>query len=83
MATLKVYCCPIAGREEHIVAATSQKAAAEMLGVSLYELKTYGMDASDTELVVALADPGAVFRKGDGFSGSDVWEKVRPATVQS
>ncbi|MCW4647287.1 hypothetical protein [Pseudomonas aeruginosa] len=82
MAKLKVYCCPIAGREEHMVAAPSRKAAAELLGLSVYELTTYGTDASDTEQVIALAEPGAVFRKGDGFSGSNAWAMVRPAPVQ-
>lgn len=83
MNKLKVYCCPIAGREEHMVAAPSRQAAAELLGVSLYELITYGIDASDSEQVIALEKPGAVFCKGDGVSSSDTWAMVHPTPCQS
>jgi hypothetical protein len=76
MAKLKVYCCTLAGRDEGMVAAPSRKVAAELLGLSLYELTTYGHEANDAEQALALAEPGAVFRKVDGFAGTGQWEKV-------
>jgi hypothetical protein len=76
---LKVYCCTLAGRDEGMVAAPSRAVAAELLGLSLYELKTYGHEANDADEAVALTAPGEVFRKKDGFAGTGPWVKVTAA----
>lgn len=79
MPKLKVFCCTLAGRNDAMVAAPSRKVAAALLELSLYELTTYGADASDDEQAIALAEPGAVFRKRDDFVGCGGWERLLPA----
>jgi len=73
MAKLKVYCCTLGGRDEGMVATTSRKIAAELLGLSIYELVTYGHLANDADEAVAMAQPGIVFRKIDGLAGTGKW----------
>lgn len=75
MAKLKVYCCTLGGRDEGMVAATSRKVAAELMGLSVYELATYGHEANDADEAIALAEPGVVFRKVDGFAATGEWRR--------
>ncbi|ELG7182096.1 TPA: hypothetical protein ACP3ZG_001587 [Pseudomonas aeruginosa] len=79
MTKLNVYCCTLAGRAEGMVAARSRKVAAELLGLSLYELTTYGHEPTDADEAVALGAPGAVFHRADGFAGTGPWVLSKPA----
>lgn len=76
MAKLKVYCCTLGGRDEGMVAATSRKVAAELMGLSVYELTTYGHEANDADEAIALAEPGVVFRKIDGLAATGAWHRA-------
>jgi hypothetical protein len=59
---LKVFHGCFDGVTEWIVAATSQKKAAEAFDISLYIMRQYGSDGSSDEAEsIALAEPGVVF----------------------
>lgn len=76
MAKLKVYCCTLGGRDEGMVAATSRKVAAELMGLSVYELTTYGHDANEDDEKVAMAEPGVFFRKADPYTAEAKWQRA-------
>lgn len=78
MAKLKAYRCMLGGRAEVMVAASSRKVAAELLGLSTYELATYGDEAIGEDAAIALTAPGVVFRKADGLSQKGEWEQIAP-----
>ncbi len=80
MARLKVFCCPLGGRDEVMVAATSRKSAAALMELTHYELMTYGLLANDEDEKVALASPGAVFFR-KGLARTCKWVLLRPAPV--
>lgn len=62
------------GRNDVMVAAPSRKVAAELMGMSMYELATYGHEAIDADASIALAAPGVLFRKTDGFESTGNWQ---------
>lgn len=76
MAKLNVYRCMLGGRAEVMVAAGSRKAAAELMGLSAYELATYGDEAIGEDAEIALAAPGVVFRKADGLALTGEWDRI-------
>ncbi|RNF58474.1 hypothetical protein EFK68_03605 [Pseudomonas aeruginosa] len=76
MAKLKVYCCTLGGRDEGMVAATSRKVAAELMGLSVSELTTYGHDANEDDEKVAMAEPGVFFRKADPYAAEAKWQRA-------
>lgn len=50
------------GRREHVVAATTQRAAAAAFGCSLLDLRGYGRVTEEPQRVAAaMSSPGAVF----------------------
>lgn len=77
MARQKAYTCIVGGRGELLVAAPSRKVAAALMGLSLHELTTYGLGASEEEEALALNSPGTVFWRPDAFAGQ--WELRKPA----
>lgn len=59
---LRVYSGNWCGLERRIVAATSKRAAAELIGTTLYDFNNYYDETGNAEeLAVALASPGTVF----------------------
>lgn len=61
---LKVYGCNEDGRYRAIVAATSQKAAAELIGISVNHLREYGSQTGNAkEIEIAMRRPGMVWRR--------------------
>lgn len=68
MRKLKVYAVNYDGRSCRIVAATSQKEAAALIGTNLNQLRTSGGETWNAEdISVAMQEPGAVYsRKYNG-----------------
>lgn len=64
-------------REQRMVAFSTKKGAAKLLGVSPYLLSVHGSTSTlPLDLEPALSEPGSVWtRLGDGFA----WNKLRPA----
>ena len=59
-----------------IVAARSEKAAAAAIGISLYEMRTYGSDTSNPkEITAAMSKPGAVFYKRTNAGESEPYRE--------
>jgi hypothetical protein len=65
-----------------IIAAYSQKEAAEKAGISLYEMREWWCETGNPkELEVALAEPGVLFyevpkKKGDYGPGTGIYKKL-------
>ncbi|MDU4254557.1 hypothetical protein [Pseudomonas sp.] len=75
MAKLKTYCLNLDGIYNVMVAASSQRAAAELIGTTVYMLRTWDAGFNDTDEALALSEPGQVFRK-KAISGA--WERWPP-----
>jgi hypothetical protein len=77
MNMLKVFRVNYDGRNRRIVAATSQKQAAELLGMSLSGFRAYGsVTCNKEEVEIAMREPGAVWSKG--YQHGAQWVLVRP-----
>lgn len=75
MSKLKVYGVNYDGRTRRIVAATSQKKAAELTGVSFYSFSNYGCETGNKEEIeIAMKNPGTVWSQGYYFGAE--WTKV-------
>lgn len=75
MKKKKVYGIGWMGRYRRIVAASSQKEAARLIGTTLSHLREYASVTGNTEEVeLAMSDPGSVWERKD--HGHDVWRKV-------
>lgn len=76
---LKVYNGNWCGLEMRMVAATSKRAAAALIGVSLHEFNAYyGETSNAQDIATALAEPGAVFSKPYTDHKAN-WRRVKPA----
>lgn len=64
MAKLKVYHCNLNGKQFGLVATTSQKRAAELLGISLYYFRDYSsITGNSYDEKTALSQPETPFIK--------------------
>lgn len=72
MAKLRTYSMNLDGTHNVLVAAPSQKAAAELIGVTVYMLRTWDAGHNEADEALALSEPGQVFRQ-KGVNGS--WER--------
>ena len=72
---LKTYCMNLDGIHNVMVAASSQRAAAELIGTTVYMLRTWDAGCSDDDEALALSEPGQVFRQ-KGIDGT--WERWSP-----
>jgi len=80
---LRVWSVSDDGRRSLIVAARSQKHAAELMGVTLSRLRDYGsVTANDVQVATATAEPGTVFTRRIG-DWSDVWTRLPQASRPS
>lgn len=75
MAKLKTYCLNLDGTHNVMVPASSQQAAAELIGTTVYMLRTWDAGYNDEDEALALSDPGQVFRQ-KGTTGA--WERWTP-----
>ena len=75
---LKVWGVGWMGRSRRIVAATSKKRAAELVGTSLYHFNEYASEtANRTEFELAMSKPGTVFEQRCEYSYSySPWEEI-------
>jgi hypothetical protein len=65
MRRLKVYSCNLDGMHVGVVATTSKKKAAELLGVSYYHFCQFGHETgNDEDVAVARSKPMTAFKKG-------------------
>lgn len=67
----------VTGQVRAIVATTSQKKAAELLHVSLYDFRYFGCETGNPhEIETAMAEPGAVFWSTTGYPRNEYqkWE---------
>lgn len=71
MAKYKAFCVNLDGRYDILVAAATQKEAAELIGTSLYNMRQSAKGCNDAAKSLALANPGQLYRK-DGINGA--WE---------
>ncbi|HBN9243600.1 hypothetical protein [Pseudomonas aeruginosa] len=75
MAKLKTYCLNLDGTHNVMVAASSQQAAADLIGTTVYMLRTWDAGYNDEDEALALSEPGQVFRQ-KGATGA--WERWTP-----
>ncbi|MPQ71503.1 hypothetical protein [Pseudomonas sp. MWU12-2323] len=80
MPKMKPYAVELDGLHVVMVAAPSKKAAAELIGTTMYMMTTWEGGMNDDDEAVALAQPGVVFRRR--IIGSEPWQKI-PAAIQS
>lgn len=74
---LKVFGANYDGKNRRIVAATSQKQAAALLGMSLSGFRAYGsVTGNREEIEIAMREPGAVWSQG--YQRGAQWVLVRP-----
>lgn len=76
MAKYKAFCVNLDGRHDTLVAAATQKEAAELIGTSLYNMRQSAKGCNDAAKSLALANPGQLYRK-DGINGA--WEATDSA----
>ena len=68
----------IVAQQRVIVAASSQKRAAELLDVSLYVIQTYfSVTGNEYELEVALGEPETIFYKANNYSSRFPFSKYK------
>ena len=73
---LKVYGIGWMGRHRRIVATTSKKKAAELIGTSLYHFNEYGCETgNEEEIKLAMSKPETVFEREDWRAGAP-WVEV-------
>lgn len=72
MAKLKTYSMNLDGTHNVMVAASSQRAAAELIGTTVYMLRTWDAGYNEDDEALALSEPGQVFRQ-KGVNGA--WER--------
>ncbi len=75
MAKLKTYSLNLDGVHNVMVAAKSQAAAAELIGTTVYMLRTWDAGYNEEDEALALSEPGQVFRQ-NGINGA--WERWTP-----
>lgn len=74
---LKVYGCGWMGHSRRIVATTSQKEAAKLIGVSLSEFRNYGCETgNEEEIKVAMEKPGTAFER-KRWSAKEPWKEAQ------
>lgn len=74
MAKLKAYAVGLDGIHVLMVATTNKKAAAALIGTTLYMMIQWVGRINDKDEAIALASPGVVFRKQIGDQTQ--WERV-------
>lgn len=75
---LKVFCANLDGRHEGVVAATSQKEAARLLGMSLGSFRTWGHETGNTEQIdVAMREPGVAWKRSFANYHAE-WIRIEP-----
>lgn len=74
-AKVKVFAVNLDGVHNVMVAAPSLKAAADLIGTTVYLMRTYDAGVNDEDKAVALATVGQVFRQ-EGINGA--WEPWTP-----
>lgn len=73
---LKVYGVGWMGRHRRIVATTSKKKAAELIGTSLYHFNEYGCETgNEEEIKMAMSKPETVFEQSLRSSSSP-WVEI-------
>lgn len=79
MQKMNPYAVELDGLHVLMVAASSKKAAAKLIGTTVYMMTTWEGGMNDKDEAVALAEPGVVFIKR--IIGSEEWQKL-PASIQ-
>jgi predicted nicotinamide N-methyase len=74
MPKITPYAVELDGLHVTMVATTSKKAAAALIGTTPYMMTAWEGGINDADEAVALAEPGQVFRKR--LIGSEPWHRV-------
>lgn len=76
---MKIYGMNWGGTYRVIVATTSWKAAAAIVGMSVDSARTYGsITQNDEELKIATSRPGTAFWKSYRAKTTDPWSDIKP-----
>ena len=74
---LKVWGVGWMGTHRRIVATTSKKKAAELIGTSFYHFNEYACTtANDEEIYVAMSKPETVFESKNTCRGGEPWKEI-------
>ncbi|EKT4532165.1 hypothetical protein [Pseudomonas asiatica] len=74
MAKVKPYAVELDGLHVIMVAASSKKAAAELIGTTSYMMTQWEGGMNEDDEAIALASPGTVFKKR--LTGESKWQQV-------
>ncbi len=74
MPRMKPYAVELDGLHVLMVAASSKKAAADLIGTTLYMMTQWEGGMNDEDEALAMASPGVVFRKK--IVGQAEWERL-------
>jgi len=74
MARMKPYAVELDGLHVLMVAASSKKAAADLIGTTLYMMTQWEGGMNDEDEALAMASPGVVFRRK--IVGQAKWERL-------